>query len=517
MAFFSKYKKELELIKENIKYSQQLARIGSWTYDIEKNETYFTDEVHRILEINREELGNRLNNFLLFVHPYDMEIVKEAIRKAEKGEEYEIEYRIKTPNGKVKFIHEKTITIYAKDGKPVKTIGVIQDITERKLIENNLRELGENLKLAQRIAGIGSWKYDAVNNKFYVSEEMFNIFNINPQDFPDDYDSVLKLIKRDDRNKVQEALREILEGHTYSLEFRIPYKDGTEKYIIGRGEPIFDKDGQVVAAIGTLQDITENKLLLKELECKQAELEKSQTKFQVLIQESNDVFEIIAPDGTIMYISDASEKVLGYKPEERIGRKIYEFYDEEERKKVEKMISFVLNDESKKFRGEVVFTTKSGKKITLEVNLQNLLHEPAIEGIIVNFRDITARMEMEKRIIYLSYHDELTGLPNNRYFRERLRLQCQHADETNTKFGLFMLDIDGIVHIHDFLGHDYVDRLIIEIVKKMKEFLGEDAFISRYTDDHFAIFISGLKTYEEYEKIAAGLTNLFIYPFKIDK
>lgn len=156
MAFFSKYKKELELIKENIKYSQQLARIGSWTYDIEKNETYFTDEVHRILEINREELGNRLNNFLLFVHPYDMEIVKEATRKAEKGEEYEIEYRIKTPNGKVKFIHEKTITIYAKDGKPVKTIGLIQDITERKLIENNLRELGENLKLAQRIAGIGS-------------------------------------------------------------------------------------------------------------------------------------------------------------------------------------------------------------------------------------------------------------------------------------------------------------------------------------------------------------------------
>ena len=96
MDFFGKYKRELDLLKENMKYGQKLVHIGSWTHDIEKNETFFTDEVHRILETDREELGNRLRNYLFFVHPHDFEIVKEATCKAEKGEEYEIEYRINT-------------------------------------------------------------------------------------------------------------------------------------------------------------------------------------------------------------------------------------------------------------------------------------------------------------------------------------------------------------------------------------------------------------------------------------
>lgn len=136
LCFLNKNKKKLALLEENINYSQQLAHIGSWTHDIEKNETFFTDEVYRILETNREEFDGRLRNYLLYAHPYDLEIVKEATRKAETGEEYEIEYRIKTPNGKVKFVYEKTTTIYDENKNPIKTIGIIQDITEQKLMKN---------------------------------------------------------------------------------------------------------------------------------------------------------------------------------------------------------------------------------------------------------------------------------------------------------------------------------------------------------------------------------------------
>ena len=515
LCFLNKNKKKLALLEENINYSQQLAHIGSWTHDIEKNETFFTDEVYRILETNREEFDGRLRNYLLYAHPYDLEIVKEATRKAETGEEYEIEYRIKTPNGKVKFVYEKTTTIYDENKNPIKTIGIIQDITEQKLIENNLRELGENLKRAQRIAELGSWKYDVINNKFHGSEEMFRIYNINPQDFNGDFNSTVELVHPDDRIKIQEAMKKHLEGKSCTIEFRILRQDRTEKYVMGKGEPLFDKDGQVVAIFGTLQDVTVNKLLQKEVERKQAELEKTQKKFQVLVQESSDVFEIITPDGTIQYISEASEKVLGYKPEERIGRRVYEFYDEEEQKKVEEMINFVLNDEGQKKQGVVEFKTKTGKKINLEVHMQNLLHEPAVEGIVVNFRDITRRVEMAKKITYISNHDELTNLPNSRYFRERLRLQCQYANETNTKFAILMLDIDGIKYINYSLGHEYEERLIIEIVKRIKAFLGEDIFVSRYSDDHFAIIVQGLETYEEYEKIAHGLINLFSKYFKV--
>lgn len=517
--FFSQkqYKKELTQLKENMDYSQQLAHMGSWTHDIETGETFFTNEVYRILETSREEFDGRLKNYLLFVHPDDLEIVKETTQKAEAGKEYEVEYRIKTPNGKIKYIYEKTKTIYAENKNPAKTIGIIQDITERKLIENNLRELGKDLNQAQRVAGVGSWKYDVINDEFYGTEEMYRIYNIDPQDFNNDFNNTIKLIHPDDRVKIQEALKKHMEGQACTTEFRIPQQDGTVKYVIGKGEPLLNKDGQVVAILGTLQDVTENKLLQKEIERKQAEVEKIQKRFQVMVQESSDVFEIIAPDGTFKYVSEASENVTGYKPEERIGRKVYEFYDGEDQKKLEEMINFVLSDDSKKIQGDVVLKTKGGKELNLEAHLHNLLHEPAVEGIVVHVRDITKRVEMEQKITYISNHDELTGLPNSTYFKKQLRLQCQYAKENHTKFALMMLDIDGLKYINYSLGHEYGDRLIIEIVNRIKKFFDENIFMSRYSDDHFAIIVQGFESYAEYESIVLGLIGLFSQPYKVDK
>jgi len=78
-----------------------------------------------------------------------------------------------------------------------------------------------------------------------------------------------------------------------------------------------------------------------------------------------------------------------------------------------------------------------------------------------------------------------------------------------------MLDIDGLKYIYYTLGHEYVDKIIMEIVKRIKEFLGEDTFISRYTDDHLTIIVHGPETYKEYEKTAHGLINIFSKSFKI--
>src|SRR5690554_7581009 len=80
------------------------------------------------------------------------------------------------------------------------------------------------------------------------------------------------------------------------------------------------KNEELTPSAETIQDITEKKKLEKEIEYKQEEINKLQKRFQILIQESDDVFEIIDPDGTIRYISEATERVIEYKVEERVGR-----------------------------------------------------------------------------------------------------------------------------------------------------------------------------------------------------
>lgn len=110
-----------------------------------------------------------------------------------------------------------------------------------------------------------------------------------------------------------------------------------------------------------LQDITENNKMEKTIENKQKEIENIKERFQVLVQESGDVFEIITSDWTIKYISETSEKGIKYKPEKLIGEKIYKFYEGEELEKLNKMVNFVLEDSSNKIQEILSFKTRSGE------------------------------------------------------------------------------------------------------------------------------------------------------------
>jgi len=500
--------RKYEQLYENVKYGQKLSKTGSWTLDNKTGEMFVTNEIYEIFGCNSTELGCNQDSFYSFVHHEDQEKVRMAVEGALDGSGYDIEYRIITPDKQVKYVNQKTTVIIDEQNNTMKTIGIIQDITEQKLLENNLKEIGDNLSLAQRVAGVGCWKYDIINDKYFGSEEMYRIYGINPSEFDDDFRNTLKLVHPEDRYKIEEALGKHLAGESCTIEFRIPQKDGSLKYVIGKGEPIFGKEGQVTGIIGTLQDVTEKKMM-------EEKISKIQKIFKVLVQKSSDVFEIIDPDGTIRYISDASYRVIGYKPEERIGRKVYDFYQGEMLEKVKNVVKLCIENPDKEIKEDVVLTSKDGQDIYLEVYMQNLLHDPSVEGIVINLRDNTKRIIMEKKMAYISTHDELTDLPNRRYFDKQLKVQCKYAKETETRFAVMMLDIDGLKNINYSLGYDLGDKLILEIVQKLRTCLDEKIFLSRYSDDHFAIIIQGNKTKNEYDEIAKNIINIFKKSVKV--
>ena len=123
---------------------------------------------------------------------------------------------------------------------------------------------------------------------------------------------------------------------------------------------------------------------------------------------------------------------------------------------------------------------------------------------------------MEKKMAHISTHDSLTGLPNRIYFRKQLKIQCQHAIENKNRFALMMLGIDGLKYVNYSLDYEMGDKFILEIVKRLKSHLGDNMFISRYSEDHFAIIVPGKKTKEEYDDIARGLIDLFKTPFLVE-
>lgn len=269
-------------------------------------------------------------------------------------------------------------------------------------------------------------------------------------------------------------------------------------------------------SIQIAKDPISSKQLEKVAEEMQQEIIKMQHRFQVLVQESTDVFEIIGPDGTIIYINDAVKRVMGYTPDERIGKNIFDFYHGKQLERIKDLVQDVLAKPSRKLEVEGPFRTKSGKNVILQIHMQNLLHDSYIGGIVINFRDITERVEKSRKIEYLATHDELTGLPNRAFFHKKLAQTCSENKRKRT-FALMLLDLDGFQYINDALGYQFGDRLLRAIAQRLKVYLDDEQLLCHYAGDRFALILQKKGTINSYESIAKGILDLISEPFELEQ
>ncbi|MBS3992614.1 MAG: PAS domain S-box protein [Bacteroidetes bacterium] len=168
---------EIEEKQLNLNQAQQIALIGSFSLYHENQLIERTDEFYRIFEATPEQLPTREECFLEFVHPDDREDLINIFHDSITSKiSYDFEYRIITAKGNIKYIHEKGNTTYDSNGKPIKTIGTLQDITAKTLFQLELNESREALEQTLYNMTDGfvqldkNWVYTHVNPK---AAEMF--------------------------------------------------------------------------------------------------------------------------------------------------------------------------------------------------------------------------------------------------------------------------------------------------------------------------------------------------------
>lgn|GEM_PF-2096720 len=143
--------KQVELDLRNSKYflekAQKVGQIGHWISDRTTGKLTWSEEACRIFGIALDNFDGRIQTFLDKIHPDDREKVKSATAFAiEHNEAYSIDHRIILTNGIIKWVHEQGEIIYNETGKATTLIGVVQDITERKKIENEILKLNNELE-----------------------------------------------------------------------------------------------------------------------------------------------------------------------------------------------------------------------------------------------------------------------------------------------------------------------------------------------------------------------------------
>ncbi|MDF2606350.1 MAG: diguanylate cyclase [Bacillales bacterium] len=219
--------------------------------------------------------------------------------------------------------------------------------------------------------------------------------------------------------------------------------------------------------------------------------------YKIMADNSVDLLTTHHIDGTFKYISPSSEKILGYNPEELVGKDPYNFYHPDD-------IAIVRESHFEIMRTSVSntviyrFLKNDGSYIWLETTsrlMKSSLNNPY--EIISSSRDITARKEYENDLLLsncnlkeLSNLDGLTQISNRRHFDEILEKEWKLSLRNNIPISLIMFDIDQFKKYNDTFGHQQGDICIIEVARVAKTLLKRpNDFIARYGGEEFAVIL----------------------------
>ena len=236
----------------------------------------------------------------------DVEGYMAELRKVmESGDSSNMELPVRRVSGEDGWYMGSFVPERDADGNCVGVMMVARDITERKAIENALNDSESMLQEAQRIAHVGSWDVDMVNDKLIWSDEIFRIWEIDKTKFKADFAAFLATVHPEDRECVSQAFNEAIVSHSlYEVEHRLLFPDGRVKYILERGEPQYDAQDKPVRFIGTSLDITERKLM-------QDKLAASEREFRTLAENTLDPIYRYDRDCRRIYVNPAVAKITG--------------------------------------------------------------------------------------------------------------------------------------------------------------------------------------------------------------
>lgn len=253
---------EIHRSRENLARAQRIARIGSFDHDLVMDRAEWSEEMYRILGIEKIDGASGYEAFINLVHPEDRARIDSAISSEIGGTQAgPLECRIVRPDGKERIVRRESDVVYDADGTPIRVFGTIQDITARKKADLALLRSRENLARAQRFASMGSFERDLLTNQGEWSEEMYRILGVDQSDTVPDSVTLMNLIHPDDRQRFL-AFRaaEISGTPPQPLEYRIVRPDGVERIMRRESAVVFDEDKRAIRIYGTLQDITEQRL-----------------------------------------------------------------------------------------------------------------------------------------------------------------------------------------------------------------------------------------------------------------
>lgn len=476
-------------LRENeavLQRAQAVSHVGSWELDVPTQRLDWSAETYRIFGLAPDTAPDYAM-FLSLIHPDDRGHVDAAWQAALRGAPYDIEHRI-VVNGEIRWVREMAELTVDEAGALLSALGTVQDITDLKRMELELRASEERYRTTFAAVEDGLWEWDVPANHVTWDERSYRMLGYEPNAFAVTFETWLSLIHPDDVQSARtEVQTQLARGATFSTDYRYRCADGSWLWVQGRGKVVEWKNGEQIRVVGTHTDISVRKKAEEALHATRARLAtviesfhgaillEDETRHIALVNQTFcDMFAIpVAPEaliGSDCASSAEQVKALFAQPE-RFVQRIAEAVTRREA---------VIGEEINMADGRA-----------LERDYLPIVSGETFLGHLWLYRDITERKERELELRRLATTDILTGLPNRRHFLERLEQELARFHRFGKPTALLMIDIDHFKQVNDNYGHAMGDAVLRHFADLTLGSLRKLDLAGRLGGEEFAVLLPG--------------------------
>jgi len=414
---------QLELADESVRLRNiiEATRVGTWEWNVQTGQIFINDRYAEIVGYTKEELEPaNIDMWYKLVHPDDQLLsdtkIKDCFEK--RTEYYDIECRLVHKDGRIVWVNDRgRVVSWTNDGKPMVMSGTHTEITEKKSAELRLSQTLDSLKerikeqtCLYRIAKL-------YENTFDIDELLSKATNIIPSGWRYSRNAHARIVLGDkvftsdgfvESSVVQEFSRYTIDGNILHLSVFYDHE-----------VPNNTDSPFIVEEWDLIRMIVDNLVLIHDRKLADLRIAQNEKRYRNLVENGADAIAIIGADGSTKYVSPSISGVLGYTEAEAMRMNLFEIVHPDDVEGVKSLFSEVLEKPGIPLQGHTSRTLhKDGSWRWLEATVTNLIHDPAINGIIDNFRDVTDRVVsnrldiLERTVMELStdIHFDLTNL-----------------------------------------------------------------------------------------------------------
>lgn len=384
-------------------------------------------------------------------------------------------------------------------------LSITRDVTDRKLLEENLAETSAELGLV----------WDHASDAIFFMNEDGSIYRVN-RAFEemlgyseDEIQGVLipPFFTGHNQEKHEAFLAKLFSGHAFeNMKRQRVCKDGRVIDVLASYRPV--KLNQSSYAIVMYKDVTQ----LKEIE---REVKEREERFRSLFDENPDMIWAIDKNGHVEDVNGAVTDILGYTKEEilQMDTHLLSCHIDSRSVQYEEAVHKTLKGESVEYTAEV--SHKKGNKVELKIKTLPIRVNGETIGIYEVGQDMTQRNRAERALKKMAFTDSLTGLPNRRHITEKIDEIIADAKENQRQFALLYIDMDHFKEINDSFGHDAGDDLLKLFANRIRNEMNENQLVARLGGDEFLVLLPDISDDADALKKAGEVLNTLSKPYRI--